>query len=146
MESQEWDIRGHFLHGELKTGKMTDKLGNSFETIVDKQNPSASGSFINGKLHGLGKASYMNGDSYKGMFKDGQRSGMGRMEYSRLECMDNAQADEGVYEGMWRLNKRHGEGKMTWWDGCMFTGEWKNDKRYKGEMTMQDGGVYDGYF
>ena len=38
-----------------------------------------SGKFIKGRLHGWGEVEYKGGDQYKGMFKDGKRSGYGSM-------------------------------------------------------------------
>ena len=35
---------------------------------------------------------------------------------------------------------------MTWADQSRFEGEWKNDRRYFGRMTMIDGSEYIGHF
>jgi len=31
---------------------------------------------------------------------------------------------------------------MTWADGASFTGTWKNDMRFKGEMKFINGAIY----
>ena len=35
---------------------------------------------------------------------------------------------------------------MRWKDGSVFEGEWKNDKRIKGKLVLEDGGTYSGSF
>jgi len=49
--------------------------------------------------------------------------------------------DIAVYEGDWRLNLRHGQGKMRWGDGSEFNGEWYMDRRRTGRMLMPGGDV-----
>jgi hypothetical protein len=53
--------------------------------------------------------------------------------------MDYQQAK---YVGAWKLNKRQGPGKMVWPDGSMFDGEWRNDERVLGKLTMPDENIY----
>ena len=54
--------------------------------------------------------------------------------------------ENGVYEGSWKAGKRDGFGVLTWADGTVFTGIWKNDNRHKGKMRMAHGNTYIGYF
>jgi hypothetical protein len=62
-------IREHFHHKKL----VADEDGNPKKLVIDK------GKFIKGRLHGWGEVHYKGGDIYRGMFKDGKRSGFGSM-------------------------------------------------------------------
>ena len=49
------------------------------------------------------------------------------------------------YDGMWRSNRRHGEGVFKWPSGAMYKGEFKNDRRNgEGEINYSDGSRYAG--
>lgn len=50
-----------------------------------------------------------------------------------------------VYEGEWKEGKRHGQGKITWPTGVVYEGNWKEGKRTgKGKYTWTSGAVYEG--
>eukprot|EP00911_Craspedida_sp_UC1_P002268 UC1_evm1s1721 len=52
-----------------------------------------------------------------------------------------------VYEGEWKNGKKHGRCKETWSDGTVYEGEWKDDKRHgRGKYTFASGNVYEGEF
>jgi len=54
-------------------------------------------------------------------------------------------ADGSVYEGDWKDDKKHGEGKCTFADGSVYEGELKNDKVHgEGKCTFASGEVYEG--
>lgn len=57
-----------------------------------------------------------------------------------------AEYEEATYEGHWKAGKREGQGTITWAEGAYFTGLWKNDMRYKGDIKMQNGNIYRGPF
>lgn len=77
-----------FIHGEFRHDKMVrgtkyiDCNRNVYEPISSGSN---SGKFLNGRLYGQGKITFINGDSYEGMFKDGKRCGQGRMQYKSIK-------------------------------------------------------------
>ena len=58
----------------------------------------------------------------------------------------NTSEENGVYTGAYSSDgKREGQGKMTYNDGRVYEGAWKNDKREgKGKLTYKDGTFYDG--
>ena len=51
----------------------------------------------------------------------------------------------GVYEGFWKGNMRHRQGKMRWPNGASYEGSWEyNQASGKGKFTEPGGGLYDG--
>ena len=49
------------------------------------------------------------------------------------------------YDGMWRANRRHGQGTFKWPSGTTYTGEFRNDRRHgHGKIIYADGTKYDG--
>lgn len=44
--------------------------------------------------------------------------------------------EEATYEGTFKAGKREGHGVMTWADGSIFAGNWKNNMRLEGEMKF----------
>mmetsp|Transcript_15959 Transcript_15959/g.15366 ORF Transcript_15959/g.15366 Transcript_15959/m.15366 type:complete len:166 (+) Transcript_15959:1516-2013(+) len=100
------------------------------------------GIFERGKLQGQGKAILRNDDTYEGEFKDGVFSGKGTMIH---KSYDEFAMGECVYVGLFRNNKKEGQGEMI----CpmtkeKFTGIWHLDQRWNGTMVMIDGSVYEG--
>ncbi len=78
---------------------------------------------------------------------DGRPTGPGLMKYSHsMPGNMGAEFEEAQYEGMFKAGKREGFGTMTWADGSVYAGLWKNDKRIDGEMKMQNGNSYKGQF
>ena len=47
--------------------------------------------------------------------------------------------EEAEYKGYFKAGKRDGFGTMTWSDGAVYKGIWKNDQRLKGEMILSNG-------
>ncbi len=84
------------------------------------------GRFVNGRLYGNGRILFESGDVYEGEFKDGRRSGQGKMEYKNIAGTAGI-PETAVYEGAWKRNMREGQGEMTWSDGSSFSGEWRMD-------------------
>ncbi|KAL7059439.1 hypothetical protein AAHC03_013314 [Spirometra sp. Aus1] len=91
---------------------------------------------------------------YAGYWKDGLKSGKGRMDYSR----DNSSFYDGnwldgkpngvgyrrytggsIYEGQWVDGLRHGFGELKWPERCeCYSGEWRNGKQHgKGLYVWQ---------
>ena len=69
------------------------------------------------------------------------------MYYSySLPGTGGAEFEDGTYDGDWKAGKREGYGEMTWGDGSIFKGTWKNDLRAEGEMRMASGTIYIGKF
>ena len=58
-------------------------MGNVFKAKEYEDNPKDNGTFVRGRLNGYGEVMYVGGDRYIGMFKDGKRSGKGRMIFNQ---------------------------------------------------------------
>lgn len=58
------------------------------------------------------------GDTYKGMFEQGKKSGNGEYMYSNGD----------VYVGEFRDGMKHGRGRLKWSNGQIYEGDWSNDQ------------------
>ncbi|CAI2364639.1 unnamed protein product [Moneuplotes crassus] len=136
-------------------GIFTDKEGNRYMTVVEDQGSHVDGSihdksfvngyFLKGKLYGKGEIKYKSGDCYVGMLKGTKRHGKGIMTLVTNK-LGTDRNDIGEYEGKWVRDKRDGSGRMIYANGEIFEGIWKNDKRFKGELTESNGQTYVGRF
>lgn len=156
-------LSGMFDHDELLAGEYMDSLGNVFKSrkydlkdvkriqefitrhFRHQHNAFEHGSFKNGRLHGWGEVEYRGGDCYRGMFKDGKRSGYGIMSINQYNNVIN-QYVPARFEGEWKFNKRNGYGEMEWPDKSKFSGQWSNDCRVQGKLEMPDENYYEGTF
>ena len=78
-----------------------------------------SGEFKDGKMHGQGTFTYLNGEKYVGEFKDDNLNGQGTFTYS----------DGSKYIGAWKKSERHGYGTLIKKDGSgKKVGQFKNGK------------------
>eukprot|EP00992_Anisonema_acinus_P011306 TRINITY_DN7306_c0_g1_i1.p1 TRINITY_DN7306_c0_g1~~TRINITY_DN7306_c0_g1_i1.p1 ORF type:complete len:331 (+),score=31.54 TRINITY_DN7306_c0_g1_i1:81-1073(+) len=78
---------------------------------------------------------YLNGDSYKGVLRNGLRHGFGALNYSNND----------KYEGEWEDDLRHGHGVFTWHTGDVYDGQYERDLRCgQGVLTTNTGDEYDG--
>jgi hypothetical protein len=79
----------------------------------------------------------MNGGVYEGLFKDGKRSGIGKMNYVLSTDNDPRGRETAEYVGEWKCNMRQGQGVMTWHsDHSRFEGQWHMDKRVFGTLKL----------
>jgi hypothetical protein len=74
------------------------------------------GGYVEGKQHGIGKATYANGYVYQGGWLQGKQHGQGKL----------TKTNGNVYEGEWVDGKPHGHGKLTKANGDVYEGEWRN--------------------
>eukprot|EP01052_Picozoa_sp_SAG31_P059858 SAG31_NODE_19103_length_612_cov_0.884990_1_plen_96_part_10 len=74
-----------------------------------------------GERHGYGVAELNNGDVYEGNYANGMRNGTGTYYFGGKE---NPKA---TYTGSYVDHKKCGVGKMTYPDGTIYEGEWKDD-------------------
>ncbi|CAI2381814.1 unnamed protein product [Moneuplotes crassus] len=136
-------------------GLFADKEGNRYMSLVEEQNNNEdshhhdksfmNGYFLKGKLYGKGEIKYKNGDCYVGILKGTKRHGKGTMAFVTNKSGTDRN-DIGEYEGKWVRDRRDGTGKMIYANGEIFQGIWKNDRRYKGELSLSNGQRYEGRF
>lgn len=54
-------------------------------------------------------------------------------------------ANGDIYEGEWKDSQKNGHGKYIWTDGDVYEGEWKDGMRNgQGKYTYANGNVYEG--
>ena len=88
--------------------------------------------------NGKGLATYPNGDTFEGTFKEGIREGHGIYQY--LNSLEK-------YDGNWLSNRKHGIGKMTYARAGEYNGFWENGRRHgEGVFSYSNGDVYSGWW
>ena len=109
------------------------------------------------RREGEGSQQFKTGDSYTGGWKGGKFHGRGvylfnsdplslstslKTGASRSSSEDNFNKYSGEYEN----GLRHGEGTMEYMNHDQFKGEWFQNNKRKGTLTMATGDVYEGEF
>lgn len=130
-------VTPHFTY----TGTFRNNLFHGSEldscTLAFSDGMVYSGEFVEGRYHGIAKASYPNGDVYTGDFAMGERHGFGT-----LVCPDGSS-----YVGWWRKGSRGGEGVGTTPQGEMYEGQWaENRKHGPGVFTSADNVIAEGHW
>ena len=111
-----------------------------------------------GERHGLGRASFPNGDTYHGNYYRGKRCGHGtytfafggRYEGSYIEgCREGYgeidHPDGSRYEGQWANNLKCGHGIYFYLNRDRYEGDWLANKRHgQGKYFYNYGPIYDG--
>lgn len=98
------------------------------------------GQFKNDEMHGFGIMSYANGDTYKGKWVNGQRHGEGTMTYA-----NNSKYLE--YKGSWKNGVFEGQGVINFKGGNVYTGKLKNGvAEGEGKLQHPDGTSLEGNF
>lgn len=155
------------LLGARSTAKSTD-AGKAWYPNGD----SYEGGFFQGNRHFQGKYTYANGvpaedeeskppkGVYEGVFKMGQKSGLGMMTYAdgtkyHGEFKDGVRSGQGtcyyangdIYSGQWVNGKKHGHGSYLYKEtGAQLEGKWSAGAVIEGTFTDSFGGTYTGEF
>merc|ERR1712166_712940 len=112
--------------------------GQGAYTLVTADNETKSSQDYSGK----GTANYPNNDIYKGDFFNGVRHGTG--EYTHNFRADEG-TNDGVHNGAWDKNFRHGIGKQTYPGVGTYYGYWKGGHRHgEGVMSYENKDLYSG--
>lgn len=114
---EEGEFKNDELNGQGKRTVYNDD-GKTIELIDE-------GNFTNGKLNGQGKHTYYIDDGIigfidEGNFSNGELNGQGKAMFYR-----NGEVYS-VYEGEWVKGKENGQGTMTYADGRVESGTWKD--------------------
>ncbi|CAH8496109.1 unnamed protein product [Heterobilharzia americana] len=125
-----------------------------FEAIEQKSNKNGLRSTV----------FFVNGDEYRGEWKDNKRHGRGIYKWGKtnliyegdweknrrsgsgvlsVKCQNEKQVN--IYSGSWKNDKRHGYGKNWYSQNEIYEGEWCDGKRSGwGRMYYADGSIYEG--
>lgn len=81
-------------------------------------------------------------DVYCGELSEGQYHGRGTLRYARSDPRQR-----GVFEGDFVRGKRSGKGKLSWTNGTVYYGDWKDDRLHgTGVLELPSGLKYEGEF
>ena len=140
-------FEGSFDKTEMKHGKLWYSKGETFEGWFKNNKPFSgdffwpsyerySGEFLNGVPHGKGIKTFPDGSLSDGIWENNVMV-RGIKKYSQGD----------TYEGEFKGNNRHGNGKYTWANGDVYNGEWKDNRMNGvGRKDMMDGSFVEGEF
>lgn len=127
----------HYNTNYYNTNKLTD---NYYEGYVEYNSPdgwSYQGEWVHDVIEGKGSLQYANGDSYTGIFVNGEKSGEGTYYFS----------DGSVYEGTWEHDMWNGVGTFTSIHGFSYKGDFKEGLKHgSGTFLFSNGDSYNGEF
>ncbi len=132
-------LNGEIILGFLFSRKENGELG-WFEKMVESTDEvKYAGEIDNGQPNGHGKATYPDGSTYEGEWKDGEYHGQGKFNSDNIGKPDN------VYVGEFKDGLMDGQGTYTWSNGEKYVGEWENNKKHgQGTLTLPSGEKYEG--
>ena len=118
------------------------------------------GEFLDGKRHGQGEQTFVNGNRYQGEWKNDVPNGTGTFTSANGakyvgEFNDGKSSGNGIftfvdgatYVGDFRDGKQNGKGTFTYLNGDKYVGDWiDNQKQGKGIYTYSNGNKYVGDF
>lgn len=140
---------GTLYEGEWKRNK---EHGKGTLMTADRKKIIYTGEWERGRMHGTGCYYYNQDDPYAGSKR---KDASGEQLGSRYEgeFRENARHGNGkyylpngsVYDGEWREDVMSGRGTFKWPDGSIYVGSWKDGKRNgAGILQASDGFTYDG--
>ncbi|CAD5232286.1 unnamed protein product [Bursaphelenchus xylophilus] len=160
------DGMGEFFNNKAQTAENTtgsatpsaqqSSLMNSFfysqpKCVLDSVR-WVKGRFKDGLLHGLGSATFVNGDTYEGYWANGHMHGHGVFKAMGEDNIvvyvggwqNGLKHGYGVqstnkerYLGQWNEGKRHGNGSLVTIDGVFHEGIFENDKFVNGRVVYE---------
>jgi len=118
--------------GIFKNGKYH---GKGIYTIVNGN--TISGDFYEGKVQGEGSIKYADGSEYIGILKDSLPNGLGKTVYK----------NGSIHSGSYKAGRRSGFGKLITSDGNIYEGTFDNGSSHgKGVLRFSNGDIYEGEF
>jgi len=133
---------GRCDHGDFKQGQVNYHDPETNEIVL-----SYHGQFVDNMLNGEATQIVKNPDemyTYTGHFDRDEKNGQGKIQYE----MTSAKNPGCMYEGEWKNNKMHGLGIFTFQDGSQYHGAFINDviRSSKGVMKFVNGDQFIGDF
>jgi hypothetical protein len=112
------------------------KAGEEDDSFVEKA--KYSGNYKDGFRSGFGKMVYPNGDIYEGEWTENLMQGEGSYTYKKTND---------IYSGTWAGNKKNGEGRYEFGsDSSVLIGNWINGEIGTGTWELIGAGRYEGDF
>lgn len=112
-------------------------ISDGYNVYIWKNNNKYEGNWLNGKPHGHGIITGIDGTRYKGNWVNGKANGNGTKTW----------ASGGKYEGNFTNDKIDGYGIKTNADGAIYKGDWKNDKPHGyGVVSWVNGNKFEGNY
>ncbi|XP_022918899.1 alsin isoform X2 [Onthophagus taurus] len=99
-----------------------------------------TGRWLNAKMHGSGKLTWIDGKIYTGQFNNNQMHGFGKITLPNI----------GVYEGQWKDNQQNGFGILKYTNGDVYKGYFKDGQPHghgslkQGNFTASSASIYIG--
>ena len=130
---------------------MNNNSNHENEELICSSDPSHTGQWQEGEMHGNGTSKDIHHNRYTGNWVGHMIVGEAQIKYTdgniyegelseELEPQGNGvmtYPDGSVYSGTWQEGKRHGTGKLTYLDGRVYDGAWKEGERH-GNGTYRD--------
>ena len=123
---------GNVYSGDIVNGKLEWK-----GDMVYKSGDKYMGGFKNDKREWVGTYTWGDGDKYEGQWKGGERNWKWKF-YSNNPTSWNP-AHKYVFDGTYLDGKREWQATITFADGEVWKGEWKDGKFFNGTKTPKDG-------
>jgi hypothetical protein len=144
-----------FNNGTLYEGdwKRNKEHGKGTLMTADRKHTIYTGEWERGRMHGMGTYYYTQDDPYAAAARIKDDSGEQLGSRYEGQFRENARHGNGkyflpngsVYDGEWREDVMSGHGSFRWPDGSIYIGQWKDGKRNgSGVLQAADGFTYDG--
>jgi len=133
--------KGESYYGDWLEGARTGQ-----GKYIWKDGGSYEGGFLNGKLHGTGIYTYPDGRRETRTYDNDKLISSSKSTSSNSSApIQKKTYNNGVYEGQFLNDKRHGRGKYTFQSGEVYDGEWRDgDRNGYGKCRWANGNSYEG--
>lgn len=138
-----------YSNGDRYKGLWENGERNGLGVMTVESQHEYNGEFKNGHYHGSGTLqNFEDGSSFVGFFQEGKKHGKAVLTLKNAEAVIQGYWIQDIlitgtilykngakYNGELRKLKKHGRGKMTYADGSVYIGDWKEDIR-KGQGKL----------
>lgn len=137
-------VNGHIFEGTFDAEKVKQGQGvyiwmaSSGDDDDKSEKARYEGNYKDGQKSGVGRMTFPNGDVYEGEWLDNKINGEGTYIYKK---------SGDIYSGTWVNGKKHGDGRYEFGaDKSMFVGNWEHGDFVTGAWEFKGAGVYEGQF
>jgi len=141
MGDEEEEVKLYVYAGDRAEGKQQD--------VTAGEDPKVLTQTITllGERHGMGEATFPNGDVHKGAYQDGARNGAGVYTYAAPppEEGEDPKPPIATYEGKFQKGEKSGVGVLQYASGHKYHGTFVSGKFHgQGTMFYANGDIYTG--